>query len=229
MKVVFWMLLGLLVASSLWIWIDSDVAKPKKNITEEEYIEETLKRLGYPDAVSAGGGFAVDGAIYVPTKGFFARQTENPFGVFRSGRFNGYHSGVDVEILPSDMDKDVPVYSIYTGTVAFVGNASGYGGVATIWHRLGDSQVLGVYGHLRLRDIKVSRGQKVKSGEIIGYLGANNSSETDGERKHLHFGLNKTESKSILGYVNSREDLAEDWLDPAKFLRGVGAKEVPTQ
>ena len=221
------MLLGLLVASSLWIWIDSDAAKPKKNLTEEEYIEETLKRLGYPEGDSSGSGLAVDGAIYVPTRGFFARQTENPFGVFRTGRFTGYHSGVDVEISPSDMDKNVPVYSIYTGTVASVENASGYGGVVTIWHRLGDSQVLGVYGHLRLRDIKVSRGQKVKSGEIIGYLGANYSSETDGERKHLHFGLNKTGKKSVLGYVDSREELSEDWFDPTKFLRGVGAKEVP--
>ena len=220
------MLLGLLIASSLWIWIDSDAAKPKKNLTEEEYIEETLKRLGYPDGDSSGGGLSVDGAIYVPIKGFFARQTENPFGVFRTGRFNGYHSGVDVEISPSDMDKDVPVYSIYTGTVASVGNVSGYGGVATIWHRLGDSQVLGVYGHLRLRDIKISRGQKVKSGEIIGYLGANYSSEPDGERKHLHFGINKSGEKSVLGYVDTKEDLKDNWLDPAKFLRGVGAKEV---
>ena len=221
--------MGLLVASSLWIWIDSDVAKPKKNLTEEEYIEETMKKLGYPDAALASGGIAVDGAIYVPLKGFFARQTENPFGVFRDSKFNGYHSGVDAEISPGDMDKDVPVYSIYTGTVASVENASGYGGVVTIWHRLGDSQVLGIYGHLRLRDIKVSRGQKVKSGEIIGYLGANYSSETDGERKHLHFGINKSGKKSILGYVDTLEELKNNWFDPAKFLRGVGAKEVPTQ
>ena len=221
------MLLGLVTASSLWIWVDSDAAKPKKKLTEEEYIEETLKKLGYPEQASAGFDSTLsERAVYIPMKGFFARQTINPYGVYRNGRFNGYHSGVDVEVSSSDLEKDIPIYSIYEGTAASVENATGYGGVVTIKHKFGDAQLIAIYGQRRLKDIKVTRGQKVKPGELIGYLGASFSIETDGERKHLHFGLNKSGQRNILGYVSTKEELNEDWIDPTKFLRGVGAKEV---
>lgn len=222
------MLLGLVTASSLWIWVDSSAAKPKVKLTEEQYIEATLKKLGYPEAASAGfdSTSSSERAVYVPIKGFFTHQTVNPFGVFRTGRFNGYHSGVDIEISSIDLEKDIPIYSIYDGTVTIVENATGYGGVVAIKHVFGDAQLTAVYGHMRLRDIKVSRGQKVKAGELIGYLGASFSVETDGERKHLHFGLNKNGDKSILGYVDTRQELDDNWLDPSKFLSGVGAREV---
>jgi murein DD-endopeptidase MepM/ murein hydrolase activator NlpD len=227
MKVVFWMLLGLVTAASLWIWVDTDAAKPKVKLTEEQYIEATLKKLGYPEQTSGGfDSVPSERAVYVPVKGFFLRQTINPFGVFRNSRFNGYHSGVDIEVPSSDLEKDSPVYSIYEGTVASVENASGYGGVVTIKHTFGDAQLFAIYGHMRLKDIKIAKGQKVKPGELIGYLGASFTIETDGERKHLHFGLNKSGEKSILGYVNTLQELEDDWLDPTKFLRSVGAREV---
>lgn len=220
------MFLGLLLAVSLWSFVGEDSSKSEE-LTEEQYIEITLKKLGYPENAFAGVSYvSSENTVYVPIKDFFTRQSLNPFGAFETTKYNGYHCGVDVEVSPSDVDKDVPVYSIYNGTVLSVEMANGYGGVITIRHSLGEAALIGVYGHMRLSDIKVSRGDKVSPGELIGYLGASYSEETDWVRKHLHFGLNKTGRKSIVGYVDTKEELERDWINPTNFLRGVGAIEV---
>lgn len=229
MKVAFWMLLGLVTASSLWVWASPDsLGQPKKTYSEEEYIEYILDKIGWPPASANSSSAFVDGEVYVPIKNFFTMRGENTFGIFSSGgRFNGFHTGVDVEVSPADLDRDVPVHSIYKGTVVSVEQSGGYGGVVTIKHKFGDSQYIATYGHLRLSDIKVSRGERVGSGELIGYLGANYSTETDGERKHLHFGINMSGYQSILGYVDTREELLKVWLDPTLFLKQLRAKEIP--
>jgi len=51
----------------------------------------------------------------------------------------------------------------------------------------------------------------------LGNLGTGFSSETDGERKHLHLAIHKGSSVNILGYVQTKA-LLFDWLDPAKYL-----------
>ena len=92
-----------------------------------------MKDLGYPSYANASSAFrTIDGEIYLPIKNFYKNQTVNPFGVYRNGRFVGYHSGVDIEIEPEDLDKDVPVYAMYTGEVIKVGEVGGYGGVVAI-------------------------------------------------------------------------------------------------
>ncbi|MEK9174503.1 MAG: M23 family metallopeptidase [Patescibacteria group bacterium] len=216
--------LFVIVSSMLVGYSDS---QKTRNLSEEEYIETTLTQLGYPAAARAGALFnPVAGGIYLPIKNFYRNQNVNPFGIYRTSRFVGYHSGVDIEIDPDDLAKDVPVYSIYNGEVLKVETASGYGGVVIIRHNFeGNNNLAGVYGHLRLRDIKVKPGQRITSGYLIGYLGAAYSSETGAERKHLHFGLYKNRDVDIRGYVDSQREL-EDWFNPNGFMREAGAKEV---
>ena len=212
---------------SLVFSLFSSSGQVKKDPTEEEYIEATLKREGYPPYTNSGASFkTVSAQVYLPVKNFFQNQAVNPFGVFRSNRFVGYHSGVDVEIDPSDLYKKVPVYAIYDGEVKKVELAAGYGGVVAIEHDLGKLSLMGIYGHLRLWDINVKEGQKITAGYLIGYLGADASAETDGERKHLHFGLFKGEDVDIKGYVDSLAELKRNWLSPNEFLRGVNAKAM---
>lgn len=216
--------LFIISASVLVGYADS---KKIKNLSEEEYIENTLSQLGYPPAAQAGPVFSpVAGEVYLPVRSFYKNQTINPFGVYRTGRFVGYHSGADIEIDPEDLDKDVPVYSIYGGEVVKAEEASGYGGVVAIHHSFeGNKDLTGIYGHLRLRDIKITAGQRIGSGYLIGYLGAAYTSETGVERKHLHFGLYKNREVDIRGYADSQREL-DNWFDPDAFLRQVGAKEV---
>lgn len=208
------------------IWANYSDHKKTANLTEEEFIENTLKDLGYPSYASASAAFKADkGQVYLPIKNFYNNQTVNPFGVYRNGRFVGYHSGVDIEVDPEDLDKNVPVYAIYSGEVIKVSEAGGYGGVVAIKHNFeGNKDLTSIYGHLRLRDIKISEGDKISGGDLIGYLGAAYTSETAAERKHLHFGLNKNSDLDIRGYVNNLTELS-NWLSPRVFMEQVSAKD----
>ncbi|HZZ99469.1 MAG TPA: hypothetical protein VFK07_02035, partial [Candidatus Paceibacterota bacterium] len=53
-------------------------------------------------------------------------------------------------------------------------------------------------------------------GDFIGNLGKGYSSQTDGERKHLHLGIHKGSAVDITGYVSS-DDLLSNWLDANLF------------
>lgn len=54
-------------------------------------------------------------------------------------------------------------------------------------------------------------------GEQIGVLGEGGTTETDGERKHLHFAVLKGESVDLRGYVSTKEELAK-WENPTWFF-----------
>ncbi|MFY9493072.1 MAG: M23 family metallopeptidase [Minisyncoccia bacterium] len=212
------------ISSVLVSYFDSQKVK---NLSEEEYVEAVLQQLGYPPYSAAGHTFKpVAGAVYLPVRNFYENQTVNPFGVYRSNRFLGYHSGVDVEVDSGDINRKVPVYSIFEGEVKEVELANGYGGVVAVKHSFGDIDLIGIYGHVRLWDVKAKVGQKIGAGAVIGYLGADYSSETDGERKHLHFGLSRQEKVDIRGYVEGLDELKKDWINPSEFLRQLGAKVV---
>ncbi len=222
---IFWILffigVGYLAVSS-----SSDKTQPK-NLSEKDYIEQTLKSLGWPAQTNAGSLFKpVEGELYLPIRNFYKNQKLNIFGTYNTGRFVGFHTGVDVEVEFEDITKDVPVYASYTGTVELVEESSGYGGVVTIRHNFEDKTIAGIYGHLRFKDIKVRKGDRVTSGQLLGYLGANNSPETDGERKHLHFGLYSGRTTDIRGYVSNESELKNNWINPTAFLHQLGAKLV---
>jgi len=48
-------------------------------------------------------------------------------------------------------------------------------------------------------------------------LGDHESAETDGERKHLHFGIHKGSDIDMRGYVAIEEEL-ENWIDPQTVI-----------
>lgn len=214
----------LIISGALVNYLD---AQRTKDFSEEEYIESRLKDLGYPPYIYGNDKFKqVTGEVYLPVKNFYNNQTVNPFGVYRNNRFLGYHSGIDVEVDPQDIARKVPVYSIFEGEVKAVKAADGYGGVVAVEHTFNETKLMGIYGHVRLWDVNVKVGQKVTSGYLIGYLGADYSNETDGERKHLHFGLSKKEDVDIRGYVEGIRELKENWVNPNEFLKTLGAKPI---
>ena len=197
-----------------------------RGLSEEDYIEKVMNELGYPKSGPGSSAVGVLGRLFLPVKNFYRNQDMNPFGTFNKGTFNGFHTGADVEVDVENLDKDVAVYAIYGGVVEEVEFASGYGGLVTVKHKIGSKTFLGIYGHLRLRDVKVKPGQSVVGGSLIGYLGAGYSSETDGQKKHLHFGLRQDASRDIRGYVDTNAELTAGWLNPTTFLRQLGAERV---
>lgn len=83
------------------------------------------------------------------------------------------HWGIDIT-APSG----TPIYATADGTVSFNGRKGGFGKTCMIDHGYGyETQ----YGHMKT--IMVRKGQKVKRGEIIGYVGNTGLSEAP----HVHY------------------------------------------
>lgn len=153
------------------------------------------------------------------------RITKKPFGIKISPttspvspeKFFGYHTGVDFEILTNEENSEIPVYVICDGNILLKKSASGYGGVLVQECEIDNEPVTVIYGHLKLSSITAKVGDKLSSGKQIGILGKGFSSETDGERKHLHLSIHKGTSINILGYTQKHEDL-NNWLNIADYL-----------
>ena len=99
--------------------------------------------------------------------------------------------------------RGTPLLAVNDGKVINAGWMRGYGRVVKIKHAGG---YVSLYAHQSR--IRVKRGQYVKKGQIIGYVGSSGRSTGP----HLHFGLMK----------NGR------WIDPMKVLRkkSVGGTSV---
>ena len=95
--------------------------------------------------------------------------------------------------------RGTPLLAVNSGRVSFAGWMRGYGKVVKIRHAGGYESL---YAHQSR--IRVKRGQRVKKGQIIGYVGSTGRSTGP----HLHFGLMK----------NGR------WIDPMKVLRKKSVK-----
>lgn len=181
-----------------------------------EIFDNFLSSLNFgPDTVSD---------LVEPTEEFLGRITLKPFGILidpvtspvQPERFSGYHTAVDVE-FGDRPNEDIPIVAIADGQVVLSRTASGYGGVVVIKHQINDSQVFAIYGHLDPVSL-VANGQEISAGERVGILGKGGTSETDGERKHLHFGLYKGSEPNIAGYVSSRSEL-DSWIDPLSLFK----------
>jgi murein DD-endopeptidase MepM/ murein hydrolase activator NlpD len=107
----------------------------------------------------------------------------------RSGEEN-FHSGIDISSSPGN-----PVKATADGIVSFSGWSGGSGNLVVLEHGHGFSTF---YAHNRAIPVKV--GQKVKRGDIIGYVGSTGNSTGP----HVHYEIWK-DGKSI---------------DPVKYLKG---------
>lgn len=165
------------------------------------------------------------GSFQSPLDRAAERVAKKPFGIFitpqdspvRPEKFRGYHTGTDFEIFPEELDADVPVRAICSGTIAAKKTASGYGGVLVQNCEFDNQPITVVYGHLKLASISKDKGDALTVGNTIGILGKAYSTETDGERKHLHLGIRKGRSINILGYVHSQSQLL-GWIDACTLV-----------
>ncbi len=159
--------------------------------------------------------------IAEPIADALTRVTKKPFGLKVSPsdspvdpeRFSGYHTGVDFETFPEEQNAEVSVYAVCEGPVVLKRTVTGYGGVLIQRCILEGEEVTVLYGHLRLSSILIELKETLVKGQRIGLLGKGYSSETDGERKHLHLSIHKGVSIVLLGYVQEPERL-EEWIDP---------------
>ena len=153
------------------------------------------------------------------------RVTLKPFGIkispanspVKNEKFAGYHSGVDFETFPDEANIDVPIFALCTGELLVKRTASGYGGVVVQTCTINEEPVTVIYGHIRLSSVTSAVGTIVNQGNQIAVLGAGFSTETDGERKHLHLGIHRGENVAIAGYVSTEAEL-KNWIDVMTVL-----------
>jgi hypothetical protein len=164
--------------------------------------------------------------LSTPLLDALSRITKKPFGIVitkenspvQPERFSGYHTGVDFETTPEEQAKDVSVDAVCDGKLLMKKWATGYGGVAVQSCTIDGKAVTVIYGHLRLASIQPKAGDAMSAGKPFAVLGTGYSTETDGERKHLHLGIHLGSSVNILGYVQTKSALSQ-WLDAASFLK----------
>lgn len=186
----------------------------KRPDLDEKIYEQFLQSLRVTDAQTS--------AVVAPIADFQERITKKPFGIFitpknspvQPEKFTGFHTGADVEY--TDVAQDVPVMAITDGTVMLSKQASGYGGVVAIKHSIQGKEVVAIYGHLDPASLPKTE-IRVKKGQKIGILGDGGTPETDGERKHLHFGIHIGDSVDIRGYVQGEKELS-GWLNPLEVI-----------
>ncbi len=155
------------------------------------------------------------------------RVTKKPFGIYvtpknspvQPERFTGYHTGVDFEIFPAELNTTVSIKAVCSGQLVLKETASGYGGVAVASCVLNSEPITVIYGHLKLGSISKTAGDPIKVGEELAVLGADHSAETGGERKHLHLGFHKGTTVNIRGYVQNQTELSV-WIDPCLYVCG---------
>lgn len=153
-----------------------------------------------------------------------SRATKKPFGIeidsrtspVQPERFSGFHTGVDFEVREDELSQDIDVYAFCDGEIVEARSVGGYGGVILQSCMVGEEKVSALYGHVSLDDLAVRVGQVVSAGTKISELGDHLSSETAGERKHLHFGLSAL--ADLRGYVQD-ERLVSGWIDPIPLLQ----------
>lgn len=167
---------------------------------------------------SEGPPDVIDNDLALPIADFKNRISKKSFGIYvtpqnspvQPERFQGFHTGVDVEY--EDISTDVPVFALEEGTVVFSQTVSGYGGVVIIEFPFEGQILNALYGHLRPESM-AQVGQGVKKGDQIGVLGTGYTSETDNERKHLHFAILSDNRIDLRGYVQDQPELS-GWVDP---------------
>ena len=163
--------------------------------------------------------------LVLPLAKALERITKKQFGIYVSPgnspvspeRFTGYHTGVDFETFSDEQNTDVSVSAVCGGKVLYKNWVSGYGGVLIQSCKLDNQDITVLYGHLKLVSIAKIPGQDLSASEKIGNLGKGYSTETDGERKHLHLSIHKGTGINLKGYVQSQGELS-GWLDALKYL-----------
>jgi len=209
-------LILLLILISLFIAVGFIVPKKSNSPTNDKAISETPKEQKPTKERQEAE---------IPINQPSERVTKKDFGIFITSqnspvqpeRFAGYHTGVDYEIFPEELETDVSVQAVCPGEIVLKKWANGYGGVLVQECRLDSETTTVVYGHLDLSSIEKEVGENLIIEEAIGLLGDNESSDTDNERKHLHLSIHRGPTINLAGYVQTESELV-NWIDPCLYF-----------
>jgi murein DD-endopeptidase MepM/ murein hydrolase activator NlpD len=127
-----------------------------------------------------------------------------------------FHMGVDAGY---DLPAGTPVYAVADGIVREAQERTQFGLVVLIEHFPDDSSAnVSLYGHLDPTDVRVTPGEQVSAGDVIGVLGTEENN--GGWGVHLHFGIHKAAYTGDWVYYGHVRDAAtaEGWYDPETYI-----------
>jgi murein DD-endopeptidase MepM/ murein hydrolase activator NlpD len=210
MKKIFIIVILIILAAVFWLY--RFVPLIRKNIKTPTVILPSL-------TISPQLKFAL------PIQNYFQNQTKKIFGQYitfqnspvQPERFTGYHTGVDIEVNEEDLNSKVDVLAIADSKLIYKNWVSGYGEVVVIAFSDNGQDYTALYGHLNIDSVLKNIGDSLEKGEKIGELGQAFSTQTDGERKHLHFSIHKGSAIELRGYVQNKS-LLNGWVDPNQIL-----------
>lgn len=196
------------------------------NVSSTAPVNLNVSTIANVNAAPTSTNVQVPATLVSPMDRRAERVTKKLFGTYitpktspiQPERFTGYHTGLDYETFANEAKTDVPVVAACTGKIHALQTVSGYGGVLVQQCVVAGQTVTALYGHIRLASVKIKVGATLAAGTQFAVLGTGYSSETSGERKHLHFSLHKGTAINWKGYVSPKGAL-RDWLDPSLYLQ----------
>ena len=118
------------------------------------------------------------------------------------------HNGVDYAAK-----RNTPVKASGDGVISFVGFKGGYGRTIEIKH---GGNIKTLYAHLEKYNSKSKVGNKVRQGEIIGYVG--DSGQATGPHLHFEFWQGKTRTDPVKVKLPSAKPINENQFNEFKEL-----------
>lgn len=221
----------IVVAGVVYYWEDIRKNPPPAQPTilapqTAENSEPATSSAETPIETTDKSSTSVNEEVYPPPiRDAEGRITKKPFGIkispatspVQPEKFSGYHTGTDFEAREGEFDQEVVVHPICVGEVKEVKRVSGYGGVVIQVCEINNESVSVIYGHISLSKSPISPGARLTLMDPIAILADDKSSESDGERKHLHLGIYKGGQVDLRGYVSTEAEL-EKWINPESVL-----------
>lgn len=118
--------------------------------------------------------------LIVPVAGVGGAALRRDWGDTRDGGART-HQGLDI-MAPSG----TPVVAAADGVVEKLFYSNGGGGI-TLYERSGDGRWMFYYAHLAGYAARVAEGQRIRAGDLIGYVG--DTGNAGAGNYHLHFGV----------------------------------------
>ena len=136
------------------------------------------------------------------------------YGAPRSGG-RRRHAGTDF----SSSNGNHKNIALVSGTVMYVGEKSGYGGMVDI---LGDNGYIYRYAH---QAVAVKIGDRVKPGQVVGTSNGSGTNLGRGDTRHLHFEVRTVKNPAALRPENYKPStgFGGDAIDPMKHLEELSA------
>lgn len=135
------------------------------------------------DVIYVGESLKVSGTAS-NTKTLFNRPADGLISSGFSARWGSFHYGIDFA-----KSGNVQVKAAADGVVSRSYTSDSYGEVVFIKHNINGQNYETVYAHMKSGSRAVQVGDKVKSGQFLGWMGSTGNSTG----QHLHFELHKGE------------------------------------